>query len=532
MKKETGYNTLEDEVDNDARGSNNNNAQNSNDNNAQGSQDDTELARVVKIAPEFESSADGISAAALGWMHFRLMISLTFGVIAVANMIEIVPLIMGELQNEYGTSGAVTSLASAGLMLGGVCGTFLAAYALDAYGRKTTMVCSSMNGIVATIAQVSVPGGPAYFSILVICRFLLGITFGSLMTSTKPYLLEFLPNTWRGCILQIIGLGWSAGVFMCIFIVWSLPEGNWRMAALISSIPLFIFAILLLIPGFMPESPRWLYINGREKEAQAIISKLWNDKLDCSNLFPSENVTKFTNDNQSWGRRISQIFGPSFRLKTFLFLSSYFCLSGGNYGLNTWKVVFLDPKGYNRGLPTASLIILEATAVAFELPGAFALDIFGRKSVLLIGWLGAFLCMSAAGIGSSMESLEANRYTFMTVVLALAQGTTDLIWSALAVICLESFPTYCRGTAFGFSNVSIRLSAAIFSFLGGFVIDQWGVTSAYAMLAGIFLSGFFLGLFIEETANKPVEDVHDEEAEDLALVTKSSRDCFCCAPKH
>ena len=54
-------------------------------------------------------------------------------------------------------------------------------------------------------------------------------------------------------------------------LAWALPR--WDNLQLGISVPTVVFAIMMAIPGLVPESPRWLLVNGRRKEAEEILEK-------------------------------------------------------------------------------------------------------------------------------------------------------------------------------------------------------------------------------------------------------------------
>src|SRR5690606_12542543 len=80
----------------------------------------------------------------------------------------------------------------------------------------------------------------------------------------------------------------------------------WRLMFGSESIPAFLYFIFLF---FIPESPRWLLMKGRDEKALKILSKL-NSKEEVLRLFGEIKSTLTEKNNNSW----KLLMHPSFRL--------------------------------------------------------------------------------------------------------------------------------------------------------------------------------------------------------------------------
>jgi Sugar (and other) transporter len=136
---------------------------------------------------------------------------------------------------------------------------------------------------------------------------------------------EVVPSNFRGGLVDIhavlLVLGYTIASWTGLgFYFWKGGEGNeWRPPLAIQAVwPLALLAGLYWIP----ESPRWLAMNGREDEAQAILQKLHFDKSDADNSYARAEFYQIQKQividrslNSSWKQMFTK---PSYRKRAFL----------------------------------------------------------------------------------------------------------------------------------------------------------------------------------------------------------------------
>jgi MFS family permease len=113
---------------------------------------------------------------------------------------------------------------------------------------------------------------------------------------------------------------------------------------------------------------------------------------------------------------------------------------------------------------------------------------FGRKNLLLIGWLIA--------IPIPFMLMYASNWSFVifaNVLLGLSQGLT---WSSTVVMKIDLVGEKDRGLAMGLNEFAGYFAVGLVAFLTGFVANKYGITP-YPFYIGVFLSvvGFFLSVF-------------------------------------
>ena len=87
-----------------------------------------------------------------------------------------------------------------------------------------------------------------------------------------PYdlLAEFLPSSHRGAFLIYVEYFWTFGSLFVAAVAWRiLPLFGWRALTFITVVPVAISSIFSLT--LLPESPRWLLLQGRTEEAEEVM---------------------------------------------------------------------------------------------------------------------------------------------------------------------------------------------------------------------------------------------------------------------
>lgn len=281
------------------------------------------------------------------------------------------------------------------MTVGSVCGFFPQIWIPDRFGRRWAQFIG--NGIVVIGAIVN--GLAHNFGMLIAGRFLIGFGSTFATNSAKAYLAE-ISNPWsRGLALGMQNSSWyigniiAAGVsipFGRMMGPTGQPDNNWAWRA-----P-FLLQMAMALPNFFfilwcPESPRWLYAQGRKDEAIAVIAKLHSRDGDVNSPLVQLQVAELEEaisvdgaDKRIWD------FSPIFRTKAdryrfgmCLIVACWGQLSGNgmvSYFLPTLlKQAGITSDDRQRVLNLASSLISMAGAMT----GAALIDHFGRRPLML-----------------------------------------------------------------------------------------------------------------------------------------------------
>ncbi|KAK0827735.1 hypothetical protein LTR73_005337 [Friedmanniomyces endolithicus] len=165
---------------------------------------------------------------------------------------------------------------------GGVVGTLIMPWIADKWGRKWGCAVPCM----LLIISGAVMTGSVNIGMFLAFRFFSGA--GSFMIlAVVPILMnEIVPVSLRGALVDVHGvmlvLGYTIQGWVGFgFFFWNGGANTWRPPMALTMVwPL----ILLVGLPFLPESPRWLCMQGRDAEAEQILIKLHRDPRDPENV--------------------------------------------------------------------------------------------------------------------------------------------------------------------------------------------------------------------------------------------------------
>jgi putative MFS transporter len=354
----------------------------------------------------------------------------------------------------------------AGLYLG----TLLLGFLADRFGRRAVFTLSLLwyMGCSAVMAfQTDAIG-------LDLWRFLAGIGVGVELVTIDTYIAEIVPKDVRGRAFAFNQIVQFAAIPIVAFLAWLFVPtkvfglDGWRIVVLIGSLGA---GVVWWIRLRVPESPRWLARVGRVEEADRIVSQ-W-ERASPRALAPAVAAPA-----EEHGR-FRDIFRAPYLSRTLMLIVFNVFQTVGFYGFANWVPAFLMKQSI---AVTASLGYTFVIAIAAPLGPALGFlftDRIDRKWQIVAAALG----VAAAGLafGQMREPLPL---IFFGVLLTLSNNIMSFSFHAYQP---ELYPTRIRGRAVGFVYSFSRLSAVFSSFIIAFVLDRFGVSGVFAMIAASML---------------------------------------------
>ena len=159
----------------------------------------------------------------------------------------------------------------AAALVGMAVGSLLGSWCGDRFGRKPTLVASVLFFGVMTMVCAGANGS----MIFVVLRFLSGIGFGTAFPIATTLMGEWMPPRAVGKAIGIMTLGIPMGIMLGALIAsFTLPLLGWEwLFAGVGAVCLLFSAVLLRA---LPESPGFLLLQGRHREAHVNLSRAWN----------------------------------------------------------------------------------------------------------------------------------------------------------------------------------------------------------------------------------------------------------------
>jgi MFS family permease len=204
--------------------------------------------------------------------HWRILIGL--GTVWILDGLEVT--IVGSIAGAISAKGSGIDISTAdiagwaaSLYVAGACfGALVFGRLTDMFGRKRLFMVTLGVYLAATIAT-AFAWTPIFFFA---CRFVTGMGIGGEYSAINSAIDELIPADHRGRIdILINGTYWAGAAAGALLSVAALhifsPLLDWRVCFGLG----FILGLaILIVRRSVPESPRWLFIHGHEKEAEEV----------------------------------------------------------------------------------------------------------------------------------------------------------------------------------------------------------------------------------------------------------------------
>ncbi|MEV3905721.1 MFS transporter [Mycobacterium sp. NPDC050551] len=215
----------------------------------------------------------------LPWSKFHWRVVLGLGGVWVLDGLEVT--MVGNVASRLTEEGSGIELGAgqigvaAALYIAGAClGALFFGQLTDRFGRKKLFILTLAVYLAATVAT-AFSFAPWYFFI---CRFLTGAGIGGEYAAINSAIDELIPARVRGRVDLVINgsywLGAAGGALGALLLLNTdiFPADiGWRIAFGIGAV---FGLVVLVVRRHVPESPRWLFIHGREDEAERIVGDI------------------------------------------------------------------------------------------------------------------------------------------------------------------------------------------------------------------------------------------------------------------
>ncbi|MDG4825786.1 MFS transporter [Asanoa sp. WMMD1127] len=211
----------------------------------------------------------------LPWARWHWLIVIGLGTVWILDGLEVT--MVGNLSGQLSKPGSgidisqsqITGLGAALYVAGACTGALFFGWLTDRFGRKKLFMITLVVYLAATaLTAISVEAWMFF-----LFRFLTGFGIGGEYAAINSAIDELIPSRHRGRIDIIInGTYWAgaaAGALITIPLINFLPvDVGWRIAF---GVGVVLGLVILLVRRNVPESPRWLFIHGREREAERLV---------------------------------------------------------------------------------------------------------------------------------------------------------------------------------------------------------------------------------------------------------------------
>ncbi|MGM9742154.1 MAG: D-xylose transporter XylE [Candidatus Cryptobacteroides sp.] len=426
-------------------------------------------------------------------------------------------------------------ITSASALIGCIIGSAISGLAATHLGRKRSLIMSGVLFFLSALGSccpefIFFTKGQASLSLLIafnLYRILGGIGVGLASAICPMYIAEVAPSGIRGTLVswnQFAIIFGQLVVYFVNFIIlgdhivpvieklgngiyqvvnageaaWSIYEG-WRYMFVSEAVPASIFTLLLFL---VPETPRYLVMNGCEGKALAVLERI-NGKSEAQDILSQirETVSDKTEKLFSYGWLV-------------IFVGIMLSVFQQVVGINA--VLYFAPRIFESlglGDPMMQTVMMGFVNISFTLLAILTVEKWGRKPLLIGGSLG----MAAGAAGVAITSMFPGMPPVIAVISIMVYSASFMFsWGPICwVLIAEIFPNTIRSAAvaiavafqwiFNFIVSSTFLPLYNMS-IGG--MENFGHAFTY-FLYGAFcvIAALFVWKLIPETKGKSLEDM-------------------------
>ena len=399
------------------------------------------------------------------------------------------------LRRQFALTDSQTEIGASSLLLGCVFGASLAAFTTDRFGRKKLLLVAAALFTVSSIATAL----PRNLTEFVIARLVGGIAIGVASTLSPLYIAEISPARRRGLLVSVNQLAIVTGILLSYGVNYGLAgtgSANWRWMFASAAVPSAFFLVALL---FVSESPRWLVQNGREAEAEQVLSRIeGRDSADAE----IEAIRSAVAEESGY------VLDPAFRKP--LVIAVLIALFSQFTGINTiiyyGSLVFLEHVP-NQTASTAlwANVMIGAINFGATILGMNLIDRVGRKPLMM----GAFAGMAISLMGVS-ATIRAQASAWLVVCLVLtyvacfAIGIGTGTWVLMSEIC----PTRIRGRAMSIATVFLWCGTLLVTLTFLSLVRVLTAPGAFLLYAIVCIAALlFVRLIVPETKGRSLEEI-------------------------
>jgi MFS transporter, SP family, xylose:H+ symportor len=403
-------------------------------------------------------------------------------------------------------------------LFGCIIGAMVAGWISTALGRRGGLIIAGAMFLLGSIGSAWPEFGfgqighmgPDALRPFIVYRILGGVGVGIASMLSPLYIAEISPSAIRGRLVSFNQLAIVGGILVVYIVNRYIASGGndswiksvgWRYMLASEAIPSGIFLLLLM---FVPDTPRWLVLRGRNEAALAQLCRMMNER-DAREILGDIQRTLVEKSGKLFSFGVPVIIVG-------ILISVFQQFVGINAVLYYAPLMFQN-MGASTDSALLQTIFVGGANVIFTVVAIVTVDKWGRKPLLVTGALIMAVAMIALGCLFSAHTVGLG--ALVAVVLYIAGFA--LSWGPVAWVMLsEMFPNAIKGKAMGLA-VAAQWIANLLVSVSFKVLDGNSVLNAlfnhgfaYWIYGGMsVLAALFVIRYVPETKGRSLESIQE-----------------------
>ena len=403
-------------------------------------------------------------------------------------------------------------------LVGSIVGVLFAGILSDKLGRKLTMVIS------AVLFSTSALGCAlsADFTQLVIYRIIGGVGIGVVSIVSPLYISELAVAQYRGRLVSLYQLAVTVGFLGAYLVNYQLlawaESGTqlsvdwlnkvfitevWRGMLGMETLPAILFFIIIF---FIPESPRWLIVRGKELKAVNILEKIYNSITEAKSQLKETKSVLTSETRSEW----SLLMKPG--IFKAVIIGVCIAILGQFMGVNA--VLYYGPSIFeNAGLSGGdSLFYQVLVGLVNTLTTVLALviiDKVGRKKLVYYGVSGMVVSLILIGLYFLFgDSLGVSSLFLLVFFLFYVFCCAVSICAVVFVLLSEMYPTKVRGLAMSIAGFALWIGTYLIGQLTPWMLQNLTPAGTFFLFAVMCVPYMLIvWKLVPETTGKSLEEI-------------------------
>lgn len=392
--------------------------------------------------------------------------------------------------------------AAANVSYGAVLGTIAAGPAIHRVGRKKVLVtCAILYAASAVMSAVATD--LTFFNI---SRIIGGLAIGASIITAPVYVAEVAPPQYRGRLVGLnqftIVLGISVAYFSNYFLL-DIGENNWRWMLGVEAIPAVLYFLLLLR---VPESPRWLVMQGREVSARGVIEQLV-DRAQASSLLEDIRASLAGGPHQARYRELFR--GKLARVMAIAIVLGLCQQMSGVNAVFSYAPMIFEQAGAATSAAFISAAVVGVVNLLATVIAIWSMDRWGRRPLLITGATGmtlAHVVLAGSALAGHFEG-----YLVLAAIMLFIASFALSVGPGYWILISEILPNWARGIAISVIQAITSMASIVVVQLFPWQVSTIGIAGTFGIYALVTVFTIVLvQRYVPETKGKSLEQIQQD----------------------
>ena len=418
------------------------------------------------------------------------------------------------VKSQFGLSTGLEGWYVGCALIGSIIGVAVSGLLSDNLGRKKTMLISALMFSISAIGCAVC----ADFPQLVVFRMIGGFGIGVVSIVSPIYISEVAPASRRGTLVSLYQLAITIGFLLAYLVNYLILKGAaidstdpslgsrimnneyWRGMLGSETIPDLLFLIVIF---FIPESPRWLTVKGREDKAGIILQRIYGSSEAAAGQLEITRASIAGEVKSEWRTLLEPGIFKAVIIGSAIAILGQFM--GVNAVLDYGPKIFMDAGLSGEG-SLLSTVLVGVVNMLTTVVALLIIDKVGRKKLVWWGVGGMIVCLLMIGLYFALGSLPT---WFLLVFFLLYVFCTAISISAVVFVLLsEMYPNRVRGLAMSVAGLALWVGTYLIGQLTPWMLETLTPAGTFFLFAFMCIPYLFImWKWVPETTGKSLEEI-------------------------